>query len=339
MDDIKKQQKLIKLLTDNNNTNIKEIINQLNDKFLESFILKYFEQNNSIKDEYFKKFLLLLDKYKIDYLYINLDKNTYYKLILFIINNQTTPQLTQQDIDYLSYYHNAYNCADLLYSMTSEIQSNYDFVSKINDFTGRALKYASPNLQDNIDIVSKAVTLNGRALEYASPNLKKDINVVLKAVKSNGRALQYASPDLQKDKNVVLEAVKSNGRALQYASPDLQTDTDVLSNIRYNRYNDEEIKKKSSLLKYASFNLQDDENFLLQVITTTPYVLEYINFELQDNYNFVLKAIKNNSNVLQYVSPEFKFNKDIVLEAVKKNGLTLQFANPFIRLYNIDIIL
>jgi len=55
--------------------------------------------------------------------------------------------------------------------------------------------------------------------------------------------------------------------------------------------------------------------------------LQFASNQLQNNKNIVIEAVKQNGLVLQLISNELKNDKDVVLQAVKQNGLSLKYAS------------
>ena len=99
------------------------------------------------------------------------------------------------------------------------------------------------------------------------------------------------------------------------------------------------IKIDVSSLRYASEELKNDENFIIEVIKNRCYSMEYtlkqlfdnVSKELLNNKKFVLKILRIDGCLLRYVPYEFQNDKEIVLEAIRDNGYNLECASYEIR--------
>jgi predicted RNA-binding protein (virulence factor B family) len=88
-----------------------------------------------------------------------------------------------------------------------------------------------------------------------------------------------------------LKAVKQNGDSLQYASEELKNDKEVVL---------EAVKQYGRSLLYASEELKNDKEFVLEVVKQNGDSLEYASEEL-----------KNDKEVLWISKGYFKFIKSI----------------------------
>lgn len=113
------------------------------------------------------------------------------------------------------------------------------------------------------------------------------------------------------NKKDVLDVVKINGCSLQYASDELKDDYEiVLEACRREGYN----------LKYASERLRTNENIVLFASRNDGWALQYASEILKDNKSFILKSSKQDGfYTLQYASDRLKKDKEVILEACQNN--------------------
>lgn len=104
-----------------------------------------------------------------------------------------------------------------------------------NDF--EIVELISPELLTNKEFMTKVVRINGMALQYASKELRDNRQFVMTAVQnSSGFALKYASKRLRADREIVYEAVKRWKSPLKYASQDLQDEINKIIDDYYSKH-------------------------------------------------------------------------------------------------------
>jgi hypothetical protein len=100
------------------------------------------------------------------------------------------------------------------------------------------------------------------------------------------------------------------------------------------------IKINGNYLKNASSILQNNYNIVMTVVkndNSSFCALQYASIELQNNKEIVLEAVKQRGRSLKYASNELKNNKEIVMAAIKNNCHSLKFASTELR-YDIELI-
>ena len=104
-----------------------------------------------------------------------------------------------------------------------------------NDF--EIVEFISPELLKNKKFMTKVVQINGMALQYALKELRDDKQFVMMAVQnSSGFALKYASKRLRADREIVYEAVKRWKSPLKYASQELQDEINKIIDDYYSKH-------------------------------------------------------------------------------------------------------
>jgi hypothetical protein len=137
-----------------------------------------------------------------------------------------------------------------------------------------------------------------------------DDNIVMLAITKDPHALAFASPRLQDNIDTVLPAVILDYSAIKYASDRLLNDPETFIIAAMSIRNS---GKKDQVLKYASYRLQRDFNFVLNMVQINGLELDYALPEFKDNYQIVLAASRQNNNALRYASSRFKNNSDLIL--------------------------
>jgi len=132
------------------------------------------------------------------------------------------------------------------------------------------------------------------------------------------------------NKEEVLEAIRQNGLNIIYASKEIKEDEEVLL---------EAIGNNSEAIREVNAALLGNKEFMLKALArsnnATNYRLDanpliYASEELKHDKEFVLEVVKQNGSALRYAD-YFKKDKDIVIEAVKSNGFALEYADETLR--------
>jgi serine/threonine protein kinase len=105
---------------------------------------------------------------------------------------------------------------------------------------------------------------------------------------------------------------------LEFASKELQNDKEVVL---------EAVKKNGLALKFASKSLQNDKEVVLQAVKQSGWDLKNVSKELQNDKEVVLEVVKQSGNALRFASKEHQNDKEVVLEAVKQSGYALESAS------------
>ena len=171
----------------------------------------------------------------------------------------------------------------------------------------------SNRFKDNEKFVLEAMQSQFIAIDYASERLKNDRNFILSAVKLKGHALVHVLPKFQNDKEIVLTAVENgNFNTFKYASDELKNDKDfVLQVLKISPYS----------FQYVSDKLKEDKAVIKQALTLEGRNLQFLPENLRDDTNLASMAVKQNVDAFQYASKRLRANKDFVLDSVHQ-------ANP-----------
>ena len=91
------------------------------------------------------------------------------------------------------------------------------------------------------------------------------------------------------------------------------------------------VEKCGEAIQYASPRLKNDRNVAITAINNNGFSLKYVSKELQDDEDIVLLAIDNYALALGFASDNLKKDRNIVMEAVKRNGFSLHYTPQEIR--------
>lgn len=289
---------------------------------------------------------------------------------------------------------------------TDAFKGDKDVVYQAVSRNGMMLEHASSEMRNDKEIFLAAVRKHHKAVAFASEDLRKtlhelamgteeeymgyDYKVVSNAVNRNGLALEFATDEWKDDKNLALVAVAKHAEALQFVSERLRNDVEVVqAAIRNNNevvmavkklpyvleftpfQNSAPIKKNGLVLEFASQDVKENKDVVLEAIRKSPpalrfastgirktinecglgmeewrgndreavlvavnqrgHALEYASIELQGNPDIVLAAVRNRWSALQFASESTRNDKEIILTAIVQDGQALQYASKLLQ--------
>ena len=157
--------------------------------------------------------------------------------------------------------------------------------------------------------------------------INPEFNKIDKSLKS--KSLQELLPQ-QREKSEIAAELFSNLLTNSTAIGSNKTAIDVQylqQAIKNNPNHFEKIKNFLKNPQFASKNLKDDKEVVLEAVKKHELALQFASEELKADKNFILAAVNENGMALRYASEEWKNDKDVVNEAVKQDGRALQFAS------------
>jgi hypothetical protein len=116
------------------------------------------------------------------------------------------------------------------------------------------------------------------------------------------------------ERKKVLADVKKKGLSLAYASKDMQNDKEIVL---------EAFKNNFLSLEYASEDLRNDEEYIVKLSKINNIAFQYTGNKLKKNKGFILEAIKNGID-LKHFSKDMQNDKEIIMEALKQKEKTFQ---------------
>jgi len=94
------------------------------------------------------------------------------------------------------------------------------------------------------------------------------------------------------------------------------------------------VKKDGCALEYASDELRNNPEFMLDAVKQNGWALQYASYALKGNPEIVMAAVKDRSRALRYASAALKDNQEIVMAAVKRRAFSYilcKIVQPFLK--------
>ena len=204
--------------------------------------------------------------------------------------------------------------------------------AKINP---KGLKYISKKLQDDEEVIMEGIRRYGPALEFASERLKANRDIVLRAVQSDGEALKYTISELKSDKEIIWNGILSNSICFRYIPKNMQLDKEFIIEIlsKYRVHMEEYLKsnkklsnkhlvdiiKNSGLLKNVVPHKIRNEELMLEVIKTYPYIYGEIGQPYKRSYIINKTAVEEDGFNYLFLPKEYRENKDFIIDVIFHN--------------------
>lgn len=215
------------------------------------------------------------------------------------------------------------------------------------------LQNVPQELRDDRDVVLAAIEKNGLDLQYAAKKFQNDPTIVLVAVKQNGLALEFASEELRNKNEIVIPALCKTLHAFQHVSNRIKNDKEFIDGammglgatvlnyaskeIRNNKdFMLQCVKKKGLVVMYASDELKKDKEIAAaSIISTNGIAIAFLPKEWMSDADFILSLFKQESKlgefVLNKVSSELFSDRNFMRRLVKIKGITLKYASEELR--------
>ena len=167
---------------------------------------------------------------------------------------------------------------------------------------------------------------------------EKDRQLVLAAIEKKQYTLinmdnSEGTPSIKVTTEADTESGEEGGRELSYMFPEPFNDREILEKVVKNpseEKNRSDDPESWGIVNYASKELKNDRDFMMNVVTSSPeaaHALQFASPALQNDYELVMKAVKQDGDVLKHASSDLKDNLNIVREAVMNDGSALQYAS------------
>lgn len=127
-------------------------------------------------------------------------------------------------------------------------------------------------------------------------------------------------------KDAVIEELKTGKLSLQHVQPQFRDDEEIVKTALKSLWR---IQSSVCAFKYASKRIQDDENFILQLISDTTYslppdLLLYCSPRVRNIKNIAMQAILRQGESYKFVGEELQKDTDVIYHALAVNGELLQ---------------
>ncbi len=195
---------------------------------------------------------------------------------------------------------------------------------------GLNLKDMSKRLQNNKEVVLAATLNNPAAFLLASKALQNSKSFTCEVIKArkDDLVLKYTTARPRNSKSVLLVAIEQNGLALQWAGGTPRSSQRVVKAA---------ILKNFYAFMYADSALQNDKEFVLELIALEPRIALFLSKELQEDIDvkralnkanstigaewndeaFVLTKVRENPFLFKNASPRLKGSKEFVLKVIR----------------------
>jgi len=172
---------------------------------------------------------------------------------------------------------------------------------------------AGKQARQDKEIVMAAVARNGMMLEYA---LCVDADIVATAVKQNNDALRFVTNiSLYQDAECLVAMVAKNEYMLSY--PCFADQVGICSAV---------VAKNGMALRHASSVLRKNYDIVRAAVQQHCQAFEFADPVVQNDAEFVLQMIAVSPGVLRWASPRLRNNKQLVMASVAQDGMMLKHA-------------
>lgn len=79
------------------------------------------------------------------------------------------------------------------------------------------------------------------------------------------------------------------------------------------------VKRKCSILCYASQELKNDRDVVIAAVKHDGYALQYVSNEMKNDKDVVMIAVEQDGGALQYASFRLKNKRDVVMTVVEQD--------------------
>lgn len=149
------------------------------------------------------------------------------------------------------------------------------------------------------------------------------INELTRRDKSDLEILDFFNQNyssLLDDEEFIIKAVAQSGTALKFASKRLKDNENVVLNAVSSKsgvvdLSDEGDYRNVLAIQYASDRIKDNQKLLTYVVKKDGMLLKYASKRLQNTFEIVLEAVMENGAAIQYASDNLKNNNEIVFAA------------------------
>jgi curved DNA-binding protein CbpA len=198
------------------------------------------------------------------------------------------------------------------------------FMNMAIDIVPESIYYASDELKKNPNFILGVFETNSDMIFFADSNLKEDKDFILRALEVDPiKTLEFANVKYRKDKDVMKKAVSINGLAYKYASFELQNDEEILS-IALNQNGEVVNSINPTVLEQSG--LLSNPKFVLLAIDNEQYEIVMKSDEkLWSDEDFVYKALMKDDLLFEKVDKRLFEKADFMKRLIEENSFFTQF--------------
>lgn len=120
------------------------------------------------------------------------------------------------------------------------------------------------------------------------------------------------------DKQIVTECIfLFNESLFEYVSPKLQNDREFILEM---------VDKNCSILEYAPKKYHDDDEIMNKAINIMGYMVRVASDRLRNDKDFCLKAVKSQADAFSVLPAKMKEDKDLLMAAMSQRGEFLMYS-------------
>lgn len=150
----------------------------------------------------------------------------------------------------------------------------------------------SDRLKNDRDVVLKAFSNCGNLYYSVPKQFADDKEVILTAAKQNSFAFNWVSSEIKNDKDFVMKLIEENPFIASYISDELKNDREValkaIKEISVNNF----AEKKSEVYSVFKDGLLKNKDFVNEAIKIDGYIFKYASEEIRNDKEVVLEAIR-----------------------------------------------
>lgn len=164
-------------------------------------------------------------------------------------------------------------------------------------------KFLSNELKNNKDFMLEFLEIEPNSVAYASKELKNDEEYMKKAISKDENLLAFASEELCAKEDFMMFAIKTIGnRSIHVGHWDY------------------------SPFYFASKELQDNKDFVLEAMDYNDSVFYDISERLKDDIDVIYKGVEKNAGIIKKAGRRFRYTVPEVVKAVLKNPRAIDYV-------------
>ncbi|MDF1878412.1 DUF4116 domain-containing protein [Sulfurimonas sp. SAG-AH-194-C20] len=157
-----------------------------------------------------------------------------------------------------------------------------EFILKILQNNGNALRHLSADMQNDFEMAKASVLNNSHAYQHIGNKLKDNEELLKLAIKWNGDILEYAIDKFKQDKEIAKIAVSNNASAICFLPKEFQSDKELISLALGSRMN------VSDAMLSINKEVFKDREFSKRLMYINEAIFDYFDSELQKDTEFKL---------------------------------------------------
>jgi len=219
---------------------------------------------------------------------------------------------------------------EVLVHASGALHGDVNFIAQAVAVDSRCLKHATDSAKYRLELplrvwledngaMARAIEQNGDMLQYAPEPMRQDRALLVAALKSSWEAIEYVPDWAKADADLILQVLTSEH---------IQLLDKVATSLKNDRcFMDRALDVDARSLYFAAKPLRADRNLVQKSMRQGYlYSLSFASAQLWDDREFMLEAVKLSGFALKYASARLRADKTLVMHAVKTDGFALGHA-------------